>query len=323
LERNYDPAAKYLQGVQIGASIQHQRNQLQAEADQASITAQARAESSQREAALESQKAQISAAYQQQQISLKQQQLQTAQQKVALETQDAARTFQAQQGYQSEIQRLMKENPEMDESEAQIRSAIKFGPMMGVSGPGMAAMYKDLRAANQPDEAAAEPTAKTIQLPGGQTASAIYIPGSKSFQLAPEDTGATTVAQPLKTPTGEELPGKYRVGRQVVSVPDAVATLEKQRDKLETAQEKDETGAMASGDPSKKTAPAIAARTRYNKRQAQIDALEKQIEAEQTRRKGKSDEGSDLPAKKSDLVKGKKYRTRHGVATWDGENFRQ
>lgn len=294
LSRDYNPAEKFVQGMQLGASIGQERNKLNQQAATTQMEAQVKSDQSARNALLEQQQNEVQAAYHQQQIDLQQKELEQKQQKVQLETQDAARTFQAQQEYKQSSQALIDQG--VDPEEAYLRSAMRVGPMMGITGPAMASMGKTLSEMNaNNEEQAPEPIIKQLDIGGGKTRPAAYIPGSKAFRFADENMTGTgsTVAQPIKDEQGNALPGKYAYGKQVISVPDEIVAMERKLDKKEAAQDKDTNGAEAAAkDPSKLNEYSKVQAKAYRARQKEIDDLKNEIDAKTKKKTGTTDYGA-------------------------------
>jgi hypothetical protein len=290
LSRDYDPAQKFVQGMQLGASISQERAKLNQQAATTQMETQVKAEQSQRNALLEQQQNEVQAAYHQQQIDLQQRELEQKQQQVKMQTDEAARTFQAQQQYKTNAQNLIDQG--VDDNEAYLRAAMSVGPMMGITGPAMASMGRTLAEMNASDDGTQEPIIKQLDIGGGRQRPVAYIPGSKAFRFADEDMTSTgsQVAQPIKDEAGNALPGKYAYGRQVISVPDEVAAMEKRLDRKEKEQSADSAGAAAAEKPPKDlNAAAKAAAKSYKARQDEIDELKKSIEERTKKKTGKTD----------------------------------
>ncbi len=99
-----DIANKFVSGVQIGAQLGEARNKLAQQAQQSAVENQITQDKLAASTLEQAQQLKVQQAYNDQQISLKQQQVEAAQQKVQNETLKAARMFQAQQGYQKDLQ---------------------------------------------------------------------------------------------------------------------------------------------------------------------------------------------------------------------------
>ena len=132
-----DPASHWLQGMQIGASIQNAKNQLDMQQERLA------AEERQQEMANQRQKQQmeLTAQMQQAQQGLKKAQLEQSGQKLQAVAQAAAQRFAAQQKYQQRVQQLSQAMP-MDAASQQ--AALEIGPAMGMNSSAMGAIYRSM-----------------------------------------------------------------------------------------------------------------------------------------------------------------------------------
>lgn len=139
-----DPAKFWLQGMQLGASIQHAKNQLDLQAQTTALETSVKQQQSQQSAMLEQEQLEQQHAYKTATLGLQQQELQQAQEKINLQTQQAAQQFLTQRAYQGEVQRLMQANPEMDEGTASMTAWLRTYGGQAKGGSGIAGVGKAL-----------------------------------------------------------------------------------------------------------------------------------------------------------------------------------
>ncbi len=163
-----DYIGSYLKGTELGSSAAQARNRLAAQQQQAAaeiavaqeriqqqaveaqMEAQVRREVAEQQARLQQSRIDIDAAYKQAQIGLAQQRADEASQLNQFKIAEAAQRFEAGQGYESEVNRLMSEEGK-DLSQASMEAAFKYAPGLGISGSGLAAMTR-AQEANVPRE---------------------------------------------------------------------------------------------------------------------------------------------------------------------------
>lgn len=258
--------------------INLQREKLQQEAVQSNMELAAKQKAHEDQMMRDNQEMLIKQQYQQNMIGLRQQQLERADEMVKLKATEVARKFQANQAYRAEAQAAIEggETPE----KAFSRSAMKFGPEMGLPG----AAYTKL---SQPEG-------------GREIGSSFEIPGlnPEQFKGVQTSKGGVNVVRlpPNMDATGPAPAGYVRSGNRILAErePIAVRNMRKEISELEKTQEKDVIGKFA-------VAKALKGDTLSPDRKralAQYEAREKQINGLKTKLSGGGeDRKSEQPEK--------------------------
>lgn len=122
----------YQNAQRAGAQIQMEQQRLSQESQQAQMALQAKQEAAKQDQMRQAQQMQIEKAYHDSEIGLRKSQLEQTQKELQQKTQIAAQTFQAKQQAQQRI--AAGEDPQ--------KVWMELGPMMGVTGAGLANLAK-------------------------------------------------------------------------------------------------------------------------------------------------------------------------------------
>lgn len=237
-----DVSGQFLGGVRAGAQIQQEQQRLAQEANLAEMRAMLEQQQNERDNALRQQQMAQTQEYNRAQISIRQQELAEQKKQNDIKTQDAARTYAAQQKFSEWVAQHPDEDP----------SAAYFKFFAGTTGMGTEAgtiartMFQQ-RLASQP------PQLTTYDLPGGRQVSGL---------LGRTGTGGFSFDE-FKTPT-EGVEGRMMRMEQR-------RELERRRDKLESSMTDADRMALAN--------PKSIAYAAAKKKQDAIDALDKLIES--------------------------------------------
>lgn len=262
--------------IQAGNQLKLGREKIQADMAQANMEMQAKQQALQSQALRDEQELRVKDQYQQSILGMKQRELDQAQELVGLKTQEAARQFQAQQGFEKSMADLTAGG--MDVNEAFKRSALNFGPQMGMPGSAYSGLMPD-QGGGMADFGAAAPVEglpedfRQVQT-GPASRRIIQLP--KSVE---EDGGE---AQPIPN-----LPGKMEYRGKVYSTkdPTELTDLRKKRDRMEIALEKEEEAPMAKSIAAAKDSGKKLSKTqelfeqKLVGKRSEIRAIEDQIKA--------------------------------------------
>jgi hypothetical protein len=231
-----DIAGDYLRGLSIGSQISSEQQRLQQSAATTSAELSMKQQLAEQQHMQEQQRMEIEKSYHQQQIGLQQQELEQKQQVIQLKTQDAARQLQAQTGYQQFV--AGGGDP--------VEGLLKFGPQMGENMAGYGSLAKDVQDRRKP---AFVPTELTV---GGRQ---MLQTSPNRYQVIPPEGTMSPLERSMRM--------------------NEIGDLERQRNELDRAQEKDQQNYdLALASDNKESTLYKATVDRYEnrkKRMAEID----------------------------------------------------
>lgn len=266
--------------IQAGNQLKLGREKIQADMAQASMEMQVKQQALQSQALRDEQELRVKDQYQQSILGMKQRELDQAQEMVNLKTQEAAQQFQAQQGFEKSMADLTAGG--MDINEAFKRSALNFGPQMGMPGSAYSGLMPDEAAGGAGGQPGADFGAlQSVEGPDGAPIEgyAWGQTGPRSRQLIPLPS---TMQEDNTVKPIEGMPGFVERGKKVYRVddPQELKDLRKKRDKLETEHDKDDNGAKAAKTPEKELKGYQKKyKADWEAREKRLNALEEQIKS--------------------------------------------
>lgn len=280
--------------------IQLAQQKLQQEAVQSNMELQAKQEAHKDDMMRRQHEMMIQDQYQKQMIGLKQQQLEESSKIVQMKTMESARKFQAQQAFKAEAEQAIQGGEEPETAYRQ--AAMKFGPEMGMTGPGMASLTK---------------TASGTPSDFGQASAIPGLPEEQYKKVRTSSGGYHVVKLPPNMDTTGPAPAGYvRSGNRVLPEREPIEVRQTRKDisDLEKALDKEPIAQIAKfaemkiarGD--KPSSGQKSALETYKVRKEAIEKLRSTLPGA-GKSAGKFKEGQVIRHKKT----GEKYRVTNGV----------